>query len=136
MQLHPRSAPASFLKHAEDVAAFYGFRPLRDIERHVPNLDRRAHSFATAGNACVQCHSLHQDEPVLAYWASHSPLHLPASARTEGGKHNDTGEFGLNIIGVPDSIAEVVLLKTVATVITEWGATIGRVRLNALGDQG
>lgn len=135
MQQHTRPAPASFLKHASDVATFYGFRPLRDIERRVPNFERRAHSFATAGNACVQCHSLHQDEPVLAYWASHSPLHLPASARPEGGKHNDTGEFGLNIIGVPDSIAEVVLLKTVATVITEWGATIGRVRLNALGDK-
>lgn len=132
MQQHTRSAPASFLKHASDVAAFYGFRPLRDIERRVPNLERRAHSFATASNACVQCHSLHRDEPVLAYWASHSPMHLPAGMPDIS---RETGEFGLNIIGVPDSIAEVVLLKTVATVITEWGATIGRVRLNELGDK-
>ena len=135
MQQHTRSAPASFLKHAADVATFYGFRPLRDIERRVPNLDRRAHSFATAGNACVQCHSLHQDEPVLAYWASHSPMHLPAGKAGMPDISRETGEFGLNIIGVPDSIAEVVMLKTVATVITEWGATIARVRLNELGDK-
>ena len=129
MQPHLRPSPASFLKHAADVATFYGFRPLREVERRVPNLERRAHSFAIASAACVQCHALHQNEPVLAYWASPSPMYL------QGGKARDTGEFGLNIVGVPESIAEVVLLKTVATVITEWGAQIARVRLNALGDK-
>lgn len=129
MQLHPRPSPASFLKHAADVATFYGFRPLREVERRVPNLERRAHSFAIASAACVQCHSLHQNEPVLAYWASPSPTYM------QGDKVRDIGEFGLNIVGVSESIAEVVLLKTVATVITEWGAQIARVRLNALGDK-
>ncbi len=137
MQKHTRPSPASFLKHAADVASFYGFRPLREIERRVPNFERRAHSFATAGNACVQCLSLHQGEPVLAYWASASPMHLPAGlkAALPGGKQSEAGEFGLNIIGVPESIAEVVLLKTVATVMREWGTPVARVRLNALGDK-
>src|SRR3989344_2960960 len=134
MQLHTRPSPASFLKHAADVATFYGFRPLREVERRVPNLERRAHSFAIASSACVQCHALHQGEPVLAYWASPSPMHLPVGKTgLLGGNLRETGEFGLNIVGVPESIAEVVLLKTVATVITEWGARIARVRLNALG---
>jgi len=136
MQQHLRPSPASFLKHAADVATFYGFRPLREVERRVPNLERRAHSFAIASAACVQCHALHQGEPVLAYWASPSPMHMPAhKAGAPGVNPRETGEFGLNIVGVPESIAEVVLLKTVATVITEWGATIARVRLNALGDK-
>src|SRR3989338_2550050 len=98
MQQHPRPSPASFLKHAADVATFYGFRPLREVERRVPNLERRAHSFAIASSACVQCHALHQGEPVLAYWASPSPMHLPAhKASAPSGSPRETGEFGLNI---------------------------------------
>ncbi len=126
------------------MATFYGFRPLREVERRVPNLERRAHSFIIASSACVQCHGLHQGEPVLAYWASPSPMHLPKTFRPAtpsatrpagAGRYGETGEFGLTIVGVPESIAEVVLLKTVATVITEWGAQIASVRLNALGDK-
>ncbi len=138
MQSHTQTEPAPFLKHAADVANFYGFRPLRETERRVPNIDRRAHSFVSAASACVQCYSLHQDEPVLAYWASVSPTYFPKSLKLSvpaGGRHGDTGEFGLNIIGVKESIAEVVLLKTVATIISEWGAPIARVRLNTLGDK-
>src|SRR3989344_9530734 len=136
MQLHTRPSPASFLKHAADVATFYGFRPLREVERRVPTLERRAHSFAIASPAFVRGPALHQGEPVLAYWASPSPMHLPAhKASAPSGSPRETGEFGLNIVGVPESIAEVVLLKTVATVITEWGAQIARVRLNKLGDK-
>lgn len=125
-----RPSPASFLKHAADVASFYGFRPLREIERRVPNLERRAHSFATAANACAQCFALRPGEPVLSYWASPAPLHAPAHLPPR-----ETGEFGLNIIGVQESIAEVVLLKAVATIISEWGTPLSRVRLNALGDK-
>ncbi len=125
-----RPSPASFLKHAADVASFYGFRPLREVERRIPNFERRAHSFAHAANACVQCIALHPEDPVLTYWASPSPLHAPAQFAPR-----ETGEFGLNIVGVSESIAEIVLLKTVATVISEWGTPIARVRINALGDK-
>ncbi len=133
-----RPAPASFLKHAVDVASFYGFRPLKEIERRVPNLERRAHSFATAANTCVQCVTLNPGEPALAFWASPSPMHLSRSYTTTPSSSlgsRDIGEFGLNIVGVPESIAEIVLLKTVATIMSEWGASIARVRLNALGDK-
>lgn len=127
-----RPAPASFLKHAADVASFYGFRPLREVERKVPGLERRAHSFATAANACAQCVAARPDEPVLAYWASPSPMHMAADPAVNP---RDIGEFGLHIMGVSGSIAEVVLLKTVSTIINEWGTTLARVRLNALGDK-
>ncbi len=130
MQSPTHASPASFLKHAADVASFYGFRPLREIEKKVPNLDRRVHSFATAANATAQLSVLRPGEPVLAYWASASPMHAPAYVLPREG-----GEFGLHIMGVEDSVAEIVLLKTMATIIGEWGAEVARVRLNALGDK-
>lgn len=125
-----RPSPASFLKHAADVASFYGFRPLREIEKKVPNLERRAHSFAVASHVCTQYSSLKTAEPALAYWASPSPMHAPAHLPAR-----ETGEFGLHIMGVSESIAEIVLLKTMATIIDEWGTPIARVRINALGDK-
>jgi histidyl-tRNA synthetase len=136
MQAPTRPAPASFLKHAVQVASFYGFRPLREIERGVPGLERRAHSFATAAHAMVQHTEVHPGEPVLAYWASASPMHLPTGALGASLTNpREVAEFGLNIVGVPESIAEVVLLKAMSTIINEWGAPIARVRLNALGDK-
>jgi histidyl-tRNA synthetase len=131
-----RGGPASLLKHAADVASFYGFRPLREVEKKIPGLERRAHSFATASSVCAQHAALRPLEPVLAYWASPSPLHLPANK--EGEKDwstREVGEFGLHIVGVQDSIAEVVMLKTLSTIVTEWGVPLARVRLNALGDK-
>src|SRR3989344_7764931 len=129
MQPPSRPAPASFLKHAATVASFYGFRPLREVERRVPGLERRAPSFATAAHASVQHTVVHPGEPVLAHWASGTPMHAPhLPAREAAGS-------GLNIGGVPEPIAEVVLLKAMSTIINEWGGTVARVRLNALGDK-
>lgn len=129
------ASPASFLKHATEVASFYGFRPLREVERKVPGLKRRAHSFASASHASVQSLHLRPLEPVLAYWASQNPVHLPTRASASLYAPRDTGEFGLQIVGVPESIAEVVLLKVAATVISEWGTPLKRIRINALGDK-
>lgn len=136
MQAPTRPAPASFLKHAVQVASFYGFRPLREVEKRVPGLERRTHSFATAAHACVQHTVLRPGEPVLAYWAAQNPLYPPAGkAGTSFENPRDAAEFGLNILGVPESIAEVILLKTVSTIINEWGSPVARVRINALGDK-
>lgn len=132
--LSPRHAPASFLKHASDVAASYGFRPLREVEKRLPGASPRTHSFASASLSCVQHAAQFPEMPVLAYWASASPLHIPAS-RAEEWSTRETGEFGLHIVGAQDSLAEVVLLKTMLTILHEWGAKTARVRINALGDK-
>lgn len=132
MQAPARTAPASFLKHSAEVASFYGFRPLREIERAVPGGAGRAHNFATAANTTSQYVTARTEEPALAYWGSASPMHLPSHASHAP---RETGEFGLSIVGVPESLAEVVLLKTIATIINEWGTKVARVRLNALGDK-
>jgi histidyl-tRNA synthetase len=125
-----RPSPASFLKHASEVASFYGFRPLREVEKKIPNLERRAHNFTVASHVCVQRVAVLPAEPSLAYWASASPAHAPAHLPAR-----ETGEFGLHIMGVSESIAEVVLLKTTTTILKDWGSKIARVRLNALGDK-
>jgi histidyl-tRNA synthetase len=128
-----RTSPTSFLKHASDVALFYGFRPSRDIERMVRNrLEKRrgVHSFETVAAVCATCAVLQPTEPVLAFYATPSPSFLPKQFLPR-----ETGEFGLQVVGSSGSVGEIVTLKTVAAIITEWGGTVKRVRVNALGDK-
>ncbi len=130
---------ASFLKHASDVASFYGFRPVREIERTLtdrdqgPNLVRRRnslYSFATASAVSAARAHAHPQEPVLAFYATPSPAHTPLHAPAK-----EIGEFGLQVVGTPESVGEVVLIKTTAMIVREWGLTVTRVRMNALGDR-
>ncbi len=128
-----RTSPASFLKHATDVALFYGFRPSRDIERIARNrLEKRrgANSFETVAAVCATCAILQPTEPVLAFYATPSPSYLPKQFLPR-----ETGEFGLQVVGSSGSVGEIITLKTVAAIITEWGGTVKRVRVNALGDK-
>lgn len=134
-----RPSPASFLKHAEHVASFYGFQPAADITRvartHNPELERvRTHTFTTVATVCTTC-SVATSEPSLAWWATPSPSHVPAHALPQDLTMRDVGEFGLHIGGVPQSVGEVVLLKTLAAIMAEWGAPVRAVRLNTLGDR-
>jgi len=124
-----RLSPASFLKLSQDVASFYGFRPLREVERRLPSgaLKRGAHNFAYASQALAHSSAT---EPAMAYYASTSPLHLPHGLLTR-----EVGEFGLQVAGARESVGEVLLLKTVATILSEWGGSVVRVRLNAMGDK-
>lgn len=128
-----RTAPASFLRHATDVASFYGFRPARDIERMTQNrLVKRvgAHTFETVAQVSATRVSMHPGDPVLAYYASPYPTNLPTACLPR-----ESGEFGLQVIGSQESVGEVVMLKTLSAIITEWGAAIARVRVNATGDR-
>jgi len=128
-----RTAPASFLRHATDVASFYGFRPARDIERMTQNrLVKRvgAHTFETVAQVSATRVSMHPGDPVLAYYASPYPTNLPTACLPR-----ESGEFGLQVIGSQESVGEVVMLKTLSAIITEWGAAIVRVRVNAVGDK-
>lgn len=113
-----RAGPASFLKLSSEVASFYGFKPVR------------AASFA--GAASQLAGALGRNEPMLAYYASAAPSHLPQHLSTPS---KELGEFGLQVIGSTESVGEVVLLKTLTAIITEWGGTVARVRVNALGDK-
>jgi histidyl-tRNA synthetase len=62
-------------------------------------------------------------------------MHAPKYGGSSPVGLRDMGEFGLHIVGVPDSLAEIVMLKTMSTIMSEWGAPLARVRLNALGDK-
>ena len=129
----PRTSPASFIKHATDVALFYGFRPAREIERAAANrLEKRigVHSFETVAKVSAAYTALNAQEPTLAFYATPSPTHVPKKYLLR-----EVGEFGLQVIGSQESVGEVVLLKTLAAILTEWGAKITRVRINALGDK-
>lgn len=125
-----RLSPASFVRHASDVSSFYGFRPLREVERAlVPKRTKGLHNFGTSLDVCTS-HVIASKEPVLAYYASATPSHtLP------GTQLKDVGEFGLHVVGAGESLGEILLLKTLFSIITEWGVGVSRVRMNALGDR-
>lgn len=125
--------PASFLKHATEVASFYGFRPAREIERAAANrLAKRkgANSFESLATLGAVCVALRPGDPVLAFYATPNPTHLPRHLAAR-----EHGEFGLQVIGSHESVGEVVLLKTISAILAEWGASIARIRINALGDK-
>lgn len=124
-----------FLKHASDVASFYGFRPVRDVEQAARDKGfarrgLRAHSFSDSAALCVESMYGKPGESALVFYATPSPTHAPASLPAR-----DMGEFGLHVVGCPESVGEVLIIKTVATILSEWGATIERIRINCLGDR-
>jgi histidyl-tRNA synthetase len=127
-----RLSPASFIKHAADVSSFYGFRPMKEVERAVPRLDRvrGTHSFTTTTQMCAACLSQKPGSPVLAFYATPQPSHLHSRFNPR-----ETGEFGLQVVGAPDSLGEVLMLKTLFAILHEWGAPVARVRVNTLGDR-
>lgn len=128
-----RLSPVSFLRHCADVASFYGFKPLRDIEKGLPARRGRGgyHTFSTSLEACAaRMASDGNTEPVLAFWATTAPSHVPL-----GVNPRNVGEFGLHVVGASESFGEIVLLKTLFSIMTEWGSRVAAVRVNALGDK-
>ena len=137
-----RTTPVSFLKHAADVANFYGFRPIRDIEREqlraagIKPVSKRmqgAYSFESAALVCAAQAALRPQDPVLAYYATPNPSHVPAGLCEDA--TGLLGEFGLQVVGTSESIGEIVLLKLLVMIASEWGVPLTRVRVNALGDR-
>ncbi len=109
---------------------------MRDIERAVPIIDRirpsrasNQHSFTTTAQICMS-YAKAPNEPVLAFYATPTSCHTPQQYTPK-----ETGEFGLQVVGSPESLGEVLLLKTLFAIITEWGNSVSRVRVNALGDR-
>ncbi len=132
MSASQRLSPASFVRHASDVSAFYGFRPIHEVEKGLAGRRSRSlHTFQTSIESCTQRFiQQKRSEPVLAYYASAAPLHTPT-----GISARDVGEFGLHVVGTTESLGEIILLKTLFSIVTEWGARVSRVRVNALGDR-
>ncbi len=124
-------SPAAFVRHASDVSSSYGFRPIHQVEKGLPGKRPRIqHSFQTSIESCAQRFGFQPgDEPVLSYYASVTPLYTP-----QGISSRDVGEFGLHVVGSPQSLGEIILLKTLYSIVNEWGTSVVKVRVNALGD--
>jgi len=132
MSAPQRLSPASFIKHAADVSAFYGFRPMKEVERSVPPAIRvkGMHTFGTTAEMCAVSFGHKVKDPVLAFYASPTPTHISPQYSPR-----ETGEFGLQVVGSPDSLGEVLMLKTMFAILNEWGAGVAKVRVNTLGDR-
>lgn len=129
----PRVSPVSFLRHCADVASFYGFQPLREIEKGLPARRGRGgfHSFTTSTEACAMHITTNKrTDPILTYYATTAPTHVPPGINVR-----DVGEFGMHVVGANESLGEIVLLKTMFSIMQEWGMRVSAVRVNALGDK-
>lgn len=129
----PRLSPVSFLRHCADVASFYGFVPLREIEKGLPARRGRGgfHSFTTSTEACAMHITTNKHtDPILTYYATTAPTHVPPGIHAR-----DVGEFGMHVVGATESLGEIVLLKTMFSIMQEWGMRVSAVRVNALGDK-
>src|SRR6185312_3772336 len=98
----------------------------------VPRVDRvrGTHSFTTTAQLCAAYAAQKPKEPLLAFYATPQPSHMAAAFNPR-----ETGEFGLQVVNAPDSLGEVVMLKTLFAILNEWGTPALRVRLNTLGDR-
>lgn len=140
MQAPNRPSPQKFIKHAADVASFFGFRNAKELEKSAreAGMERvRTHNFTTVSTIAASATVVRQ-EPSLLWWVTPAPLHLPAHAGMPAGAEwspRELGEFGLHLGGVPQSVGEVVLLKTMAAILGEWGTPARTIRLNTLGDR-
>jgi histidyl-tRNA synthetase len=113
---------------------------VREIEReHLSTTDGKPrslraggglYSFSSAALVCGMRAISRPQEPVLAFYATPSPQHAPTELSPR-----EIGEFGLQVVGTAESVGEIVLLKTLATIASEWGVPVTRVRVNALGDR-
>lgn len=88
------------------------------------------YSFNTAAMVSTAYAATRPGEPSMGFYATPLPTHLPVAFPAR-----EIGEFGLQVVGTQESVGEVVLIKTVAMIATEWGMSVKRVRLNALGDK-
>lgn len=136
-----RVRPASFLKHAADVASFYGFQPMREIDKTlrtagvqgvIERQGRGIFSFQSSSSLCGTYANWRPQEPVLAFYATPSPSHPPYFPDMSP---RDIGEFGLHVVGSGESVGEIVLLKTLTMILNEWGVPVSKIRVNALGDK-
>jgi histidyl-tRNA synthetase len=125
-------SPESFVTLCADVSSFYGFRPVKELERTVPATDRTRgnHTFASVARTCVTAVAQNPTEPAMAHYATPAPSHVPTGLNVR-----DTGEFGLSIVGSSESLGEVMLIKTIAAILQEHGTPVANIRLNALGDR-
>lgn len=144
-----RLTPELFLKLSADISSSYGFRPVRDIERSLPPalrpkgaqcFDRVAHLCSAAPKVKIgpvvaptpgtPAIPLPLRRPVLAYYATPSPSHLPV-----GLSSHEIGEFGLFVGSLDETMGEILIIKTIAAILSECGLPATRIRLNAMGDR-
>ncbi len=125
---------------------FYGFKPMQDIERALPErallsaAARRKriplYSFGSAAQIAGAHAAARPGEPVMGFYATPAPMYLPTQTGILPALNaREVGEFGLQVVGTNESVGEVVLIKTVAMIASEWGMKVTRVRLNAMGDR-
>jgi len=124
--------PSRFIEHAGGVASYFGFRPLRQVnpELFKKHVGRSLPTFSSAANLCAHCVKPRDTEPVLAYYASPCVTQSPHAPSLR-----NLGEFSLHITGAGHSLGEVIVIKTAAAILHEWGTPLSRVRINTFGDR-
>lgn len=138
--------PNDFLKKAAHTAFYYGFSPLEGVLKSAkfkkrqtgvqPNSivetkkDFFSKQLADVLQTCVEHKLTASTRPHLLY---HGSLH-PDTKHTPGNKTTNL-YFGLTVLGIPQSIAEALVLKTARTILEDCGYDKQCIYVNSIGDR-
>jgi len=135
-------SPSTFVAKAAEIASYYGFSPVRNIETRLAELGEHplhtgpwpnkrpgsARTFEEIATVCVSCMSREKRGPLLCFSLHGAPEGNPYSPR-------DFAEFSLQLIGASSSLGDIFVLKTVLTILQEVGVRAKEIRLNSVGDR-
>src|SRR3989344_3050928 len=125
-----------FFKKASSIASHYGFSPLERLlagssfvrlPQIIPLAERKdtlVGEFATVMRRCLE-HKAHMgSEAILLY---HSNIQNSRNPRRI--------VFSLQVLGVPESIAEALIIKTALAILGELGISDPCIHINSVGDR-
>ncbi|MCF7831731.1 MAG: histidine--tRNA ligase [Candidatus Pacebacteria bacterium] len=147
-----------FFEKAQEIAVYYGFRPIempileqvelynRGIGEGTDIMDKEMYSLKTKGGdhlalrpegtaGIVRAYIEHgmqsEPQPVMLYYYGPFFRH----DKPQRGRYRELRQFGLEILGSPKSIADALIISTTYTVLKAMGATGATVDINSMGDK-
>lgn len=147
-----------FFEKAQEIAIYYGFKPietpilereevfLSSIGEGTDIIDKEMYSLKTKGGdrlamrpegtagimrAYIEHGMQNQPQPVMLY--SYGPFFRHDNPQK--GRYRQLHQFSLEMIGTEKSIADALVIKTVACMLEEAGAKNIAVDINSMGDK-
>lgn len=143
---------------AQEVAVYYGFKPIElpvlertevftsGVGEGTDIVDKEMYTFRTRGGEHVTMrpegtaavmrayleHGMHQlPQPLLLYYYGPFFRH----ERPQKGRLRELRQFGIEVIGTEKSVADALIIRTLITILEEFGFKNLVVDINSMGDK-
>ncbi|MCD8494910.1 MAG: histidine--tRNA ligase [Candidatus Pacebacteria bacterium] len=147
-----------FFEKAQEIAEYYGFRPiktpilehtdlfLRGVGDGTDIVDKEIYAFQTKGKdrvalrpegtaAVMRSYIQHGmqslPQPIMLYYCEPMFRH----DRPQKGRYRQHHQFGMEILGTPKPVADAIIIQTTVTILREVGAKNIFVSINSIGDK-